>query len=222
MISVLIADDHPMVREGLRAVFAATDDVTLVGEAVNGTEAVTLARERRPDVVLMDLQMPELHGIEATRQVVTDTPGTAVLVLTMFENDDMVFAAVSAGAVGYLLKGADGADIVTAVRSAAAGQAVFGAALAIRLRSWFTTPPQPDRTTFPQLTERERTILNGIAAGLTNGQIAQQEFLSIKTVANNVSNILTKLHLSERGQAIILAREAGLGRHPQPPQTSSS
>lgn len=160
--------------------------------------------------------MPELHGIDATRQVVADSPGTAVLVLTMFENDDMVFAAVSAGAVGYLLKGADGADIVTAVRAAAAGQAVFGAALAIRLRSWFTTPPQPDRTAFPQLTDRERTILDGIAAGLTNGQIAQREFLSAKTVANNVSNILTKLHLSERGQAIVVARNAGLGRDAQP------
>jgi DNA-binding NarL/FixJ family response regulator len=218
MISVLIADDHPMVREGLGAVLAATEDLTLAGEAVNGTEAVALASELHPDVVLMDLQMPELHGIDATRQIVTRRPGTAVLVLTMFDNDDMVFAAVAAGAVGYLLKGAEGADIVTAIRAAAAGQAVFGASLAVRLRSWFAAPPQPDRDAFPELTDRERAILNGIAAGLTNAQIAQQEFLSVKTVANNVSNILTKLHLSERGQAIVAAREAGLGRDTQQPR----
>jgi len=218
MISVLIADDHPMVREGLRAVLAAAEDMRLAGEAINGTEAVALTSELHPDVVLMDLQMPQLHGIDATRQIVTGRPGTAVLVLTMFDNDDMVFAAVAAGAVGYLLKGADGADIVTAIRSAAAGQAVFGASLAIRLRSWFAAPPQPDHNAFPQLTDRERVILNGIAAGLTNTQIAQQEFLSVKTVANNVSNILAKLHLSERGQAIVAAREAGLGRDTRPPR----
>jgi DNA-binding NarL/FixJ family response regulator len=217
MISVLIADDHPMVREGLRAVFAATDDITVTGEAVNGAEAVALAAEVRPDVVLMDLQMPELHGIDATRQIVGGHPGTAVLVLTMFENDDMVFAAVAAGAVGYLVKGADGAAILTAVRAAGAGQAVFGAALAARLRSFFGAAPPSDRTAFPQLTERERAILDGIAAGLTNAQIAQQQYLSVKTVANNVSTILSKLHISERGQAIVTAREAGLGRgQPRP------
>ncbi len=215
MITVLIADDHPMVREGLRAVIGASDDITLVGEAVDGSSAVTLSASLRPDVILMDLQMPELHGIDATRQIMTDRPGAAVLVLTMFDNDDMVFSAVAAGAVGYLLKGADGADILTAIRSAAAGQAVFGAALAVRLRSWFASSPLPERGAFPQLTERERAILNGIAAGLTNAQIAAQEFLSVKTVANNVSNILAKLQLSERGQAIVVAREAGLGRDPR-------
>jgi DNA-binding NarL/FixJ family response regulator len=217
MISVLIADDHPMVREGLRAVLAATDDVTLAGEAVNGAEAVALTASVRPDVVLMDLQMPELHGVDATRQIVAGCPGTAVLVLTMFDNDDMIFAAVAAGAVGYLLKGAGGADILTAVRAAAAGQAVFGPALAARLRSFFTAPPPPDRVAFPQLTARELDILEGLAAGLTNAQIAQREFLSVKTIANNVSNILAKLHLSERGQAIVAAREAGLGRKPPTP-----
>ena len=129
----------------------------------------------------------------------------------------MVFSAVSAGAVGYLLKGADGADIVTAVRAAGAGQAVFGAALAQRLRTWFTRSPRPLTAPFPQLTAREREILDGVAAGLTNGQIAQQMFLSAKTVANNVSNILVKLQLAERGQAIVAAREAGLGRRPDGP-----
>jgi DNA-binding NarL/FixJ family response regulator len=137
-----------------------------------------------------------------------------VLVLTMFEDDDMVFSAVSAGAVGYLLKGAAGADIVTAVRAAGVGQAVFGAALAQRLRTWFTRGPQASAKPFPQLTVREREILDGVAAGLTNTQIGQQMFLSAKTVANNVSNILAKLQLAERGQAIVAARDAGLGRRP--------
>jgi DNA-binding NarL/FixJ family response regulator len=210
--TVLVVDDHPLVRQGLLAVLSSADDITAVGEASDGNEAIDLVRQLEPDVVLMDLQMPGMHGIDATRQIVAARPGTAVLVLTMFEDDDMVFSAVSAGAVGYLLKGADGADIVTAVRSASAGQAVFGAALAGRLRSWFAAPPPTATDAFPQLTERERSILDGVAAGLTNAQIGQREFLSAKTVANNVSHILAKLQLAERGQAIIAAREAGLGR----------
>lgn len=210
--TVLVVDDHPLVREGLLAVLSSADDIIAVGEASDGNEAIDLVRQLEPDVVLMDLQMPGMHGIDATRQIVAARPGTAVLVLTMFEDDDMVFSAVSAGAVGYLLKGADGADIVTAVRSASAGQAVFGAALAGRLRSWFAAPPPTATDAFPQLTERERSILDGVAAGLTNAQIGQREFLSAKTVANNVSHILAKLQLAERGQAIIAAREAGLGR----------
>jgi DNA-binding NarL/FixJ family response regulator len=209
--TVLIVDDHPLVRQGLHAVLDAAGDIEVVADASDGNEAVRLADELAPDVVIMDLQMPGLHGIDATREIVAARPGTAVLVLTMFEDDDMVFSAVSAGAMGYLLKGADGADIVTAVRSAGAGQAVFGAALAGRLRSWFAAAPQARAETFPQLTERERAILDGVAAGLTNAQIGRREFLSAKTVANNVSNILAKLHLSERGQAIVAARKAGLG-----------
>jgi DNA-binding NarL/FixJ family response regulator len=212
MTSVLIVDDHPLVRQGLQAVLGSAADLTVVAEASDGTEAVRLAKELGPDVVLMDLQMPGMHGIDATREIVAALPTAAVLVLTMFEDDDMVFSAVSAGAMGYLLKGADGSDIVTAVRAAGAGQAVFGAALAHRLRSWFASPPATAAEAFPQLTERERAILDGVAAGLTNAQIGEREFLSAKTVANNVSNILTKLQLAERGQAIIAAREAGLGR----------
>ncbi|MBL7487295.1 response regulator transcription factor [Frankia sp. AgB1.9] len=217
--TVLIVDDHPMVRQGLRAVLDATDDIAVLGEAGDGHTAVELAAALRPNVVIMDLQMDGMHGIDATRKIVTADPGTAVLVLTMFEDDDMVFAAVAAGAAGYLLKGADGGAIATAVRAAAAGQAVFGAALAVRLRSWFARPPRPSAAAFPQLTDRERVILDAVAAGLSNGQIGQRLFLSTKTVANNVSNILAKLHLAERGQAIVAAREAGLGRpkpdHPQ-------
>ena len=136
--TVLLVDDHPLVRQGLQAVLSTVDDITVVGEASDGRAAVELAAELEPDVIIMDLQLPGLHGIDATREIVAAWPGTAVLVLTMFEDDDMVFSAVSAGAVGYLLKGAAGADIVTAVRAAAAGQAVFGAALAQRLRTWFT------------------------------------------------------------------------------------
>jgi DNA-binding NarL/FixJ family response regulator len=160
----------------------------------------------------MDLQMPGVHGIEATRQIAAGAPETAVLVLTMFEDDDTVFAAVAAGATGYLLKGAGGGDIVTAVRSAAAGQAVFGAALSRRLRAWFAgRSTEPQVAPFPELTERERDILDQLAAGLSNAAIGDRLHLSTKTVANNVSAILNKLHLANRGEAIVRARQAGLG-----------
>jgi len=215
-IAVLLVDDHPLVRQGLHAVLDAAGDIAVVGEAGDGDTAVERSAELQPDVVIMDLQLPGRHGVDATREIVARQPGTAVLVLTMFEDDDMVFSAMSAGAAGYLLKGADGTDIVTAVRAAASGQAVFGAALAQRLRTWFAPGLQPPATPFPQLTDREREILDGVAAGLTNGQIAQQMFLSTKTVANNVSNILGKLQLAERAQAIIAARDAGLGRQAGP------
>jgi DNA-binding NarL/FixJ family response regulator len=218
MIGVLVADDHPLVRQGLRAVLDSADDIALLGEAGDGEAAVRLAAELAPDVVVMDLQMPGLHGIEATRRILAGRPEVAVIVLTMFEDDDTVFAAVAAGAAGYLLKGADGADIVTAVRAAAAGQAVFGAALARRLRAWFAAGPSPPAVPFPQLTDRERDILDGVAEGLSNGEIGRRLFLSSKTVANNVSAILSKLQLSQRGEAIVRAREAGLGRgetHPR-------
>jgi DNA-binding NarL/FixJ family response regulator len=162
-------------------------------------------------VVLMDLQMPGLHGIEATEEILVRRPATTVLVLTMFEDDDTVFAAVRAGAIGYLVKGADGRDIIAAVHAAAAGQPVFGAALAGRLRGWFATPPPRDRP-FPELTSRELEILDHLAAGRSNAEIGGLLHLSAKTVANNVSAILHKLQISHRTQAIVQAREAGLGR----------
>ncbi len=211
-IGVVIVDDHRLVRQGLEAVLASDADVALVGQAADGRGAVELVADTEPDVVLMDLQLPELSGLEATRQILAARPDTAVLVLTMFEDDDTVHAAIAAGAVGYLLKGADGEDILAAVHSAAAGQAVFGAALAPRLRTLFGHRPTTSVSSFPELTERERLILDKVAAGLTNVEIGRALFLSPKTVANNVSMILAKLNLSERGQAIVLGRDAGLGR----------
>jgi DNA-binding NarL/FixJ family response regulator len=220
-IKVLLVDDHPLVRQGLHSVLSAASDIAVAGETGEGRAAVRLSAELQPDVIIMDLQLPGLHGIDATREIVASQPGPAVLVLTMFEDDDMVFAAMSAGAAGYLLKGANGADIITAVRAAAAGHAVFGAALARRLRAWFGPSRQTQEPPFPQLTQREREILDSVAAGLTNGEIGQQMFLSTKTVANNVSNILAKLQLGERAQAIIAARDAGLGRHDERPTRES-
>lgn len=211
MTTIVIADDHPVVRQGLRAVLEATDDLHVVGEAADGHEAVRACVELEPDVVLMDLQMPGLHGIDTTREVQRSSPATAVLVLTMYDDDDTVFAAVAAGAVGYLLKGSDGADLVSAVRAAASGQAVFSAALARRLQRWFRQGAITRGTPFPELTDRERDILDGVAAGLTNAEVGAKLFLSPKTVANNVSNILDKLQVTHRAEAIVRARNAGLG-----------
>jgi len=210
--TVVLADDHPLVRQGLRAVLAGAPDIDLVGEAADGAGAVSETLRLRPDVVLMDLDMPELHGIEATRKITTACPESAVLVLTMFEDDESVFAAISAGAIGYLLKGSDGTDILSAVRAAASGQAVFGPALATRLRSWFGAPPPASKPPFPELTPREHDILDHLAAGLTNAEIGERLHLSAKTIANNVSVILNKLHVTQRAQAIVRAREAGLGQ----------
>lgn len=214
MITLGLADDHPLVRQGLRAVLDTADDIEVVAEADNGHDAVRLCVERHPDVVLMDLQMPGLHGLEATRQVRKAAPETAVLVLTMFEDDDTVFAAITAGAAGYLLKGADGPDIVAAVRAAAGGQAVFGTSLAQRLPEWFARRSGPADRPFPELTDRERDILDALAAGLTNVEIGQRLYLSPKTIANNVTAVLAKLHVTHRAEAVILARDAGLGRDP--------
>ncbi len=211
-VTVVVVDDHPLVRQGLRAVFDATEDVSVIAESDNGADAVRLCVEQHPDVVLMDLQMAGVHGIEATRQIKQATPETAVLVLTMFDDDDTVFAAVSAGAAGYLLKGADGADIIAAVRAAAAGQAVFGAPVARRLKGWFERTSLRRDQPFPELTERERDILDAVAAGLGNVDIGARLYLSPKTVANNITTILAKLHLAHRTEAIIKAREAGMGR----------
>jgi DNA-binding NarL/FixJ family response regulator len=211
MTSVLVADDHPLVRQGLRAVFETAADLEIVGEVSDGADAVRRTVELSPDVVLMDLQMPGLHGIDATREILVKRPATAVLVLTMFEDDDTVFAAMRTGAMGYLVKGADSEHILTAVRAVASGQPVFGAALARRMREWFATAP-PSESPFPQLTTRELHILDQLAAGRSNAEIGARLHLSPKTVANNVSTILAKLQVTQRSQAIVRARDAGLGR----------
>jgi DNA-binding NarL/FixJ family response regulator len=213
MTSVVLVDDHPLVRQGMRAVIDAHPDIEVVGEASDGAEAVRVCAETQPDDVLMDLQMPGLNGIEAAKRIRPASPSTAVLVLTMYDDDAMVFEAIAAGAVGYLLKGSDGTDIVAAIQSAAQGQAVFGAALATRLKAWFGRSPRKVDP-FPELTDREREILDGVAAGMTNAEIGAALFLSPKTVANNVSMMLDKLHVAHRAEAIIKARDAGLGREP--------
>ena len=211
-IRVLIADDHPLVRAGLQAALASTPDVEVVAEAATGSAAIREAALHRPDVVVMDLQMPELNGIEATRELRRVVPSAAVLVLTMFDDDDWVFAAMRAGARGYVLKGAEQQEIARAIIAVAAGQAIFGPAVATRMLAYFATPPATRTPTpFPELTAREREVLDLIAAGCTNHQIADQLGLSVKTVANHISAIFAKLQVADRTQAILRARDAGLG-----------
>jgi DNA-binding NarL/FixJ family response regulator len=213
-VRVLIADDHPLFRDGLAALLGASPDTELAGAAATGTEAVQLARQAQPDVVLMDLRLPGLNGIEATRQIVADSPHTAVVVLTMFDDDDSVFAALRAGASGYLLKGADQEQIRRAVHAAADGEAIFGAEIATRVLAYFTVQPAPASAPFPQLTDRERQVLELVAQGRSNTIIAARLQLSQKTIRNNVSNILVKLQVADRAQAIVRARDAGLGHQP--------
>jgi DNA-binding NarL/FixJ family response regulator len=209
-VRVLIADDHPLVRQGLQAALAPMPDVEVVAEAATGQAAVREAVLHRPDVVVMDLQMPELNGIEATRELARSVPTAAVLVLTMFDDDDSVFAAMRAGARGYVLKGAEQQEIARAIAAVAAGQAIFGPAVATRVLAYFATPPVTP-TPFPELTAREREVLDLLAAGRNNHQIADQLGLSAKTVANHISAIFAKLQVADRTQAILRARDAGLG-----------
>jgi DNA-binding NarL/FixJ family response regulator len=211
-VRVVIADDHPLVRSGLRTVLAAAPGIEVVAEASTGAQAVTAARSLRPDVVVMDLQMPETNGIDATRQIVAAVPNVAVLVLTMFDDDASVFSAMRAGARGYLLKGAEQDEIIRAIHAAAHGEAIFGPAIAQRVIDYFTVPRAAAAPAFPELTEREREVLNLIAAGHSNQAIARTLIISPKTVANHVSNIFAKLHVADRAQAIVRARDAGLGR----------
>ncbi len=208
-IRVLVADDHPLFRDGLIALLHDEPDTELTGTAATGTEAVDLARETQPDVVVMDLQMPGLNGIEATRRIVADSPHIAVLVLTMFDDDDSIFSALRAGARGYLLKGADREQIRCGIQAAANGEIIFGAQLAERMLGYFTAAAPPP--VFPQLTEREREVLELVAQGQDNTSIAARLRLSQKTVRNNVSNILAKLQVADRAQAIVRARDVGLG-----------
>jgi DNA-binding NarL/FixJ family response regulator len=212
-ITVLIADDHADFRAGLRALLEAADDLEIAGEAANGVEAVNQATHLQPDVILMDINMPALNGIEATRRILYMSPHIRILMLTMFEDDDSVFAAVRAGARGYLLKGARKAEILRAIRAVNNGEAIFGPGIAQRLIHYFATPhPATPAPLFPELTDREREILALMAQHLTNPEIADRLFISQKTVRNQVSNIFSKLQVADRAQAIIRAREAGLGQ----------
>jgi DNA-binding NarL/FixJ family response regulator len=210
-LRIVVADDHPLVRSGLAAVFAADDSVEVVGQAATGAEAVEAVQLLQPDVVVMDLHMPGLNGIEATSRIRRSVPGTAVLILTMYEDDASLFAALRAGARGYLLKGAEQEEILSAMRAVAHGGVVFGTAVAQRVLEHFTTAGSGP-TSFPELTEREREVLDLVAAGFDNATIARRLSLSVKTVSNHVSNVFAKLHVDGRSQAIVRAREAGLGR----------
>jgi DNA-binding NarL/FixJ family response regulator len=213
-IRVLIADDHPIFRDGLRGTFNSVAYTEVVAEAATGEEAVEAAATHQPDVVVMDLHMPGLNGIEATRHIVHHSPHIGVLVLTMFEDDASVFAAMRAGARGYLLKGADKAEILRALHAVASGEAIFGPDIARRVIEYFSAPQVPGPPlAFPELTEREREVLDLIAQGHNNEAIARQLVLSHKTVRNHVSNIFAKLQVADRAQAIVRARKAGLGRN---------
>ena len=212
MTRVLVVDDHPVYRDGLALMLGSVDGVEVVGTAADGADAVRQCEDVLPDVVVMDVQMPELDGIEATRRILATAPSTGVVVLTMYEDDEQVFAAIRAGARGYLLKGANQDEILRAVTSVARGEAVFGPSIARRIADFFSQP----RTTapaapFPELTAREREVLELVAAGRSNAAIAHLLFLSQKTVRNHVSNVFTKLHVADRAEAIVRAREAGLG-----------
>ena len=212
-IRVLIADDHGVVREGLRAVLGPKPDMEVVGEAATGKDVVERAAELRPDVILMDIQMPQMNGIEATRRILEVNPRVGVVVLTMFEDDDSVFSAMRAGARGYVLKGAPPSQILKVLRAVAAGEAHFGPEIAKRLMDFFSAPRfASTEEIFPDLSPREREILDLIAQGHSNAKIAARLFVSRKTVGNHISHIFTKLQVADRAHAIIRAREAGLGK----------
>ncbi len=223
-IRVLIAEDHPMFRDGLRVVLATEATLELVGEAIDGPDAIRLATDLQPDVVLMDLHLPGVHGIDVTRQVVTTSPHIGVLVLTMFDDEESVFAAMRAGARGYLLKGAGHHELIPAIQAVAQGSVILGPAIARRMQRFFAAPPST--SAFPELTPREHEVLDLVARGRSNPEIARALDVSDKTVRNHVSNLFTKLQVADRSQAIVRARSAGLGldandpehpRHPERP-----
>lgn len=213
-IRILVVDDHRLFLEGLSALLDVAPDTEVVGEAANGEEALARTAELAPDVVLMDIMMEDMNGIEATRRLRADHPDVQVVMLTMLEDDDSLFAAMCAGAHGYILKGADTSDVLRTVRAVAAGEALFGPAVARRLTAFFQHAEGQGLTVspFPELTDREREVLDRVAEGLDNRQIASRLYISEKTVSNHISNIFAKLHVAGRAQAIVAAREAGLGR----------
>jgi DNA-binding NarL/FixJ family response regulator len=210
MLTVLVVDDHPIYRKGLRALLGGEPALRLVGEAASGAEAVRLAADLRPAIILMDLQMPGGDGLTAIRQIVAARPESRILVVTMFEDDDSVFAAMRAGARGYVLKDLDDVEIIRAILAVGHGEAIFSPAIAARMVTFFAARPTGAAAAFPELTESERAVLRLMAQGVNNQAIAQRLGLSPKTVRNYVSNIFGKLQVADRAQAIVLAREAGL------------
>ena len=212
LLRILLVDDHPLVRNGLRALLATVPELTVVGEAASGEEAIARAAELLPDIILMDLYMPGVNGVEATRRILQAQPHMGILVLTMLEDDASVFAAMRAGARGYLLKGADQTEVLRAIGVVAHGEAIFSPPIAQRLMHYFANmQPILPPSAFPDLSEREREILGLIARGKTNAEIAEALVVSPKTVSNHVSNIFSKLQVVDRAQAVLRAREAGLG-----------
>ena len=212
-LSVVVADDHPVFRDGLQTTLADETDINVVAAVADGNAAVEAVLQQKPDVVLMDLRMPGVGGIEATARIANERPETAVVVLTMSDDDDSVFAALRAGARGYLLKEADADDILRAVRAVASGEAVFGPRIADRVIAFFSAAGLRGASAapFPQLTDREREVVDLIARGCDNATIARRLFLSEKTVRNHVSACLTKLQVASRAEAVAAARDAGLG-----------
>lgn len=210
-VRVVLVDDHPLYREGLATVIATMENTEVVGQAADGAEAIRLVAGLRPDVVIMDLNLPVLSGIEATRQITRATSDTAVLVLSMLAADDSVIAALRAGARGYLVKEAGRAEIQRAVGAIARGEAVFSAAVAGRVLSFLSGRTGRDAGPFPALTAREHDVLDLVARGLTNAEVARRLGVSDKTVRNHVSNVFSKLHVAGRAEAVARARDAGMG-----------
>lgn len=211
-IRVLVADDHKLFLEGLKALLASLEDFIVIGEAASGDEVIAKATTLQPDIILMDIQMPGPSGVEATRRILTESPHIGILMVTMYDDDESVFTAMRAGARGYLLKGADQAELTRAITAVASGEALFSPSIAARLMRFFSAPrPDLPMNAFPDLTGREREVLGLIAKGLGNPQIGRTLKISPKTVRNHVSNIFSKLQVVGRAEAIVKARQAGLG-----------
>jgi DNA-binding NarL/FixJ family response regulator len=210
-VRILLADDHPLFRQGLRSLLDTLPDLEVVGEARTGEQAIMLAQTVQPDLVIMDIQMPDMNGIDATRRLTQTMPHLAILIVTMFEDDASLFAAMRAGARGYVIKDAEPDDMLRAIAAVGQGEAIFSPAIAARVLSMFSSPTEATaKALFPTLTERERQILRQLAHSATNAEIAQTLGVTTKTVANYVSTILSKLQVVDRAQAILRAREAGL------------
>lgn len=217
VIRLLVADDHALFREGLAALFSTTNEVELVGEAASGEEALAQAKALSPDVILMDINMPGLDGVQATRTILLDQPEIAVVMVTMLEDDASVFSAMRAGARGYVLKGAQHEELLQTIRAAAGGQVLFGPNIAARMMGFFqkmaaSKPSISPQDAFPEITSREREVLELIAQGVANSQIAERLVISDKTVRNHITSIFSKLQVADRSQAIVKARDAGLGK----------